>query len=64
VLATVSGLVAGRKLKLTEALAAVGAVALPEETWREWDPEGRFAININTPQSLAHARALAGAGVG
>lgn len=60
VLGTVTSLVNHRKLKLMDALGVIGAVSLPEETWHARDPEARFAININTPEGLAQARAMAG----
>jgi len=44
------------RLKMHDALAVLGAARLPDAAWQDFDPRGRFATNINTPEALAEAR--------
>jgi len=42
-------------------LGSVRVERIPEERWRRFDPDGRSFLNVNTPEDLARATALAGA---
>jgi molybdenum cofactor guanylyltransferase len=56
-LADLTWLLEEGRLRMHEALDVIDACRLPEGVWQFFDPMGRFATNINTPQSLSEARA-------
>jgi molybdenum cofactor guanylyltransferase len=42
-----------RRVALHAALADLRVIEVPPSRWRERDPEGRFAVNLNGPEDLA-----------
>ncbi len=42
-----------RRMAVHAALADLRVIEVPPSRWREGDPEGRFAVNVNGPEDLA-----------
>ena len=59
VAAIADALAAGRK-RMVSFFDAVRVRYVAEDTLRTWDPELRSFLNVNRPDDLARARALAG----
>lgn len=54
--------IAGGRLRVMDALGPVRVAFLEEDELRRADPGGRSFVNVNTPEDLAAARALAAGG--